>query len=268
MRTIEIGVMCMTREECDEKLLYKYRRFDEYGLDIFINSKIYFSKTSDLNDPFDSALLPSEFIEGMVRQGYKLPIHDIAAYDNYVLNMIKNFGVYCLSKKCDNVLMWSHYADGHKGFCIGFDNDISFNLSLFNQIFWREEIEYLHTPQYIDAYQNFYSEESFPIIDKNSRILNSINLVVSKFFSVKNSAWSYEEEVRIVSEQSGVHYIAPETVKCVIIGTKASDNDVNILLDLLSSETWSHVKIYRAERGGDCFSLNIKQLDVSINKKM
>ena len=33
-------------------------------------------------------------------------------------------GVLCLSA-CDNsILMWSHYADEHKGFCIGFNNSL------------------------------------------------------------------------------------------------------------------------------------------------
>ena len=34
---------------------------------------------------------------------------------------ITNMGVFCLSERCDSILMWSHYADCHKGVCIGFD---------------------------------------------------------------------------------------------------------------------------------------------------
>lgn len=30
-------------------------------------------------------------------------------------------GVLCLTEKKDNLLMWSHYANSHKGFCIKFD---------------------------------------------------------------------------------------------------------------------------------------------------
>ena len=29
-------------------------------------------------------------------------------------------GVCCFSEKKDDILMWSHYADGHKGFCLEF----------------------------------------------------------------------------------------------------------------------------------------------------
>ena len=30
-------------------------------------------------------------------------------------------GVCCLSEKHDDVLMWSHYSNGHKGFCLKFE---------------------------------------------------------------------------------------------------------------------------------------------------
>jgi hypothetical protein len=30
-------------------------------------------------------------------------------------------GIYCVSTNYDDVLMWSHYADSHKGICLEFD---------------------------------------------------------------------------------------------------------------------------------------------------
>lgn len=40
----------------------------------------------------------------------------------------KQFGIYSLTSKSDNLLMWSHYADSHKGFCVGFDKFELFRL--------------------------------------------------------------------------------------------------------------------------------------------
>src|SRR5262249_46903341 len=34
------------------------------------------------------------------------------------------FGMLCLSEKPDNILMWSHYSDGHRGMVIGLDTDL------------------------------------------------------------------------------------------------------------------------------------------------
>jgi len=31
-------------------------------------------------------------------------------------------GIIALSSRWDSILMWSHYANNHKGYCIGFDS--------------------------------------------------------------------------------------------------------------------------------------------------
>lgn len=35
--------------------------------------------------------------------------------------ILNGFAYYCMAKKPDNILMWSHYADSHKGVCFRFD---------------------------------------------------------------------------------------------------------------------------------------------------
>jgi hypothetical protein len=45
------------------------------------------------------------------------------ASHNFLDWMSKHFGLICLSRIHDDILMWSHYADQHKGFVIGFDFD-------------------------------------------------------------------------------------------------------------------------------------------------
>ena len=36
---------------------------------------------------------------------------------------ISQRGVACFTTELNNILMWSHYADGHKGFCLEFDTN-------------------------------------------------------------------------------------------------------------------------------------------------
>lgn len=39
--------------------------------------------------------------------------------ENYYFNKIqKEIGVYCLTTVPDSILMWSHYANNHKGVCL------------------------------------------------------------------------------------------------------------------------------------------------------
>jgi len=37
-----------------------------------------------------------------------------------ILEVEKSQGILCLAKKANNPLMWGHYADSQKGFCVGF----------------------------------------------------------------------------------------------------------------------------------------------------
>lgn len=46
--------------------------------------------------------------------------------DTLQKDMNSRFGLLCLTEKPDNELMWSHYADSHKGFAIGFKSDHPF----------------------------------------------------------------------------------------------------------------------------------------------
>ncbi|MBV9575704.1 MAG: DUF2971 domain-containing protein [Gammaproteobacteria bacterium] len=51
-------------------------------------------------------------------------------YNEYVHNQL---GILSLSSCNDSILMWSHYADFHKGFCIGFKtNSLGFQLFHLN----------------------------------------------------------------------------------------------------------------------------------------
>lgn len=38
-----------------------------------------------------------------------------------IKNSVQNTGVICFSSSKNNILLWSHYANGHTGFAVGFD---------------------------------------------------------------------------------------------------------------------------------------------------
>jgi len=42
--------------------------------------------------------------------------------------MSKKIGIFSLSKKYDDELLWAHYANSHKGFCIEYDLEILLKL--------------------------------------------------------------------------------------------------------------------------------------------
>jgi len=54
---------------------------------------------------------------------------DSGFYKDYLKSINEEFGIFSLSKSKNNLLMWSHYADSHKGYCIGFDHEMLLNIS-------------------------------------------------------------------------------------------------------------------------------------------
>src|SRR2546426_330402 len=118
--------------------LFKYRTLTGEGKDrlagLVRDSTLYFPTFAELNDPFDSNFsydfsAPVEVREAHWR--HALPPHlpdreaairaavefalDEEKANASVRELLSKVGVYCLTAKPDNILMWSYYADGHSG---------------------------------------------------------------------------------------------------------------------------------------------------------
>ncbi len=90
--------------------LYKYKSLDNlwHVLDIIINKRIYCAEWKNLNDPMEGLYDPRL----------------INLYDNGdAWSELDKLKVASLSSCFDNHLMWSHYADGHKGIAIEVEID-------------------------------------------------------------------------------------------------------------------------------------------------
>lgn len=116
--------------------LYRYRDFNEYSEDNILKGEVHFSFASDFNDPFDAAiklnfdkiekeLEPKKYIIELVKQ---IPQRD-KLYKCIQKKIFEEFQKYikiaCFSEYKDSMLMWSHYANYHKGFCIEYDTSKS-----------------------------------------------------------------------------------------------------------------------------------------------
>ena len=67
------------------------------------------SRFFDLNDPFE--LLGADLGDQ----------EDRRLFSEIKEDLHKNRGLLCFSKSWDNPVLWSHYADKHRGICLGFD---------------------------------------------------------------------------------------------------------------------------------------------------
>jgi len=106
--------------------------------------------------------------------------------DRLIETMKGGLLVSCFSERRDSIIMWSHYADCHRGFCVEYDfKQRAVNKALVNLLF-----PVLYTDSLIDATR--YLDPAIAA-DDNNNLYFGILAAISK-----SPEWAYEKEWRIV----------------------------------------------------------------------
>lgn len=175
------------------------------------------------------------------------------AREQFYAAMDKNIGVFCLTEKRDNRLMWSHYSQSHQGFVIEFDEKHPYFHQQRSDV---DEFGYLRKVEYRDERPDF---------------AELIEMSATDMFLVKGKEWEYEQEWRMLrplkdsgkkisSEYGDIHLfsIAPECITGVIFGLKMSELNKNKLADFLAKdERYNHIKKYQAVPSDRKYELDI-----------
>lgn len=147
----------------------------------------------------------------------------------------------------DDVLLWSHYGDKHKGIRIFFETD---------------EIKIVSTNLFQVVYS--FDRASIDITDLsefNKRVEDAYRTV----FKTKNKSWEYEQEVRWIinllecSQEKGRSYIPllPKAIRRIDFGCKCQSDEIVSILD---NNAYKHVKLYKALVHEHKFSLNYREV--------
>ena len=215
---------------------YKYRAnlTDEKGnrrdTDSLLKGELFAPKLKELNDPFEGSV--------------ELPNADSEDYwVTPLLQQSYSAGVYSMSKQKEgenfpcNELLWAHYANSHKGFCIEYDLKKLDN-SITSIIDYRIDVEY---------------QENKPTISPD----DSIEAKIKKAFSTKSLAWDYENEYRLVFSSSGVKKIAFEAIRAIYFGLNMSLPERNAIVNGLKDKS---IEFYQIERVGKDYKLSASKL--------
>lgn len=239
--------------------IYKFQTFDQYSLRNLKNAQIYFNRPVDFNDPFDCAigresvshtkqdllsLLNSYIKEGRFPGLFEYK--DISEVPPQVLEMISrnigavakqfqehylyNIGCCCFSESNDHILMWSHYANGHRGFCLEFDTS--------------------YTPFRENLFKVTYSSEypKWKIASIAASTENGFRKDDIRHLLHKYETWKYEKEWRIFhNEARKLFGYDVEALKAVHFGLSASFTDIEIACLILLGQN-PNIKFYRASR--------------------
>ena len=124
--------------------------------------RLKISRLDRLNDPFE--MLAGTQSDPMTRHAMRT-LRDTLA---------RHLGLLCFSRDWHNPVMWGHYAEGHRGLCLGFDVDDRTAMP----------VEYVARRLPFDHYlAPEMSEEE-------------VRALAARFASTKYSHWRYEKEVR------------------------------------------------------------------------
>ena len=251
----------MDNEKIPE-VLYKYYPSEKSWDYIFNKWTIRFTPLAEFNDPFEARPTTDFSFKSISDAAYfhfrqtRRNAHSIPRYsgssfslyltethlqyiDNKLQNQAKeeNFrkdfftsfsrehGSLCLTKSIQNILMWSHYADSHKGFVIGFNTEKIINELLVKDI--------------AHDYSQIRYTKKRPVLTMYYAIEPTSNeaayRVTQNCFFTKSEIWEYEEEWRIIIRLADrkdknsvypVQKIPSRAVNCVIFGMAAPEYSI------------------------------------------
>lgn len=236
------------------KKLYKYGSFNSSHWNrLIFNGEIYLARASMFNDPFDcylhfdvdKVLDSPKVVKAIIDQVNKDRNSNIKVEETNFKNnreafkqqVIKDMqdvvGVSCFSEVWDSILMWSHYADSHKGFCIEYDTEGLSDLkrSMLYRVIYQEDM--------IDVTNE--------IVEMNPQ---------AGFISMLSKAkiWDYEKEWRMIRVdcQFPSSYYFRREIKSIILGIKCGKEDTKEICDWARDKG---IKVYQANLSSGKFKI-------------
>ncbi|HYF66628.1 MAG TPA: DUF2971 domain-containing protein [Ohtaekwangia sp.] len=254
------------------KLLYKYRDWSNpFQKRLLTDVEIYLSAPNQFNDPFDAAipfrydendLTPENIFLKYLEVGKReypkhneTQLHELAfdyqrrnlLFDEHHLeeqNSImqrefnKQYGILSLCDNKNNFLMWSHYSNSHKGFCVGFDSE-----KLFEQTTGQ-----IGPVIYQDEFPKFGLFEDL--------IHQSIKATYTK-----SSIWAYEKEWRIMKAKisNRIVKLQNETIKEIILGNKMAQSEKFTIIELAAKQ-FPGAEVYEIKMHKTKFQLELQRV--------
>jgi hypothetical protein len=267
----EIKTQQLTPDDLPQ-FLYKYRNWsDKCHKRLITHQEIYLAQPSSFNAPFDGNIpirwdlltyddclqKNLEFVKIMQRDD---PLHlqklcakritdskelwhpekvkkesqaDIEKWDKII-------GLLCLAEKKDDILMWSHYSNFHRGFVVGFHTDSLMDNYDFDSI---GKVNY---------------QEDYPLVSGNE---DPDERFKKKFFT-KSNAWSYENEWRLSKNhiKNRIVKLRKESFAEIIIGCQMGQNEKKKIMKEIRWNFGYDIKFLEARKSYENFKLEFIEI--------
>ena len=273
--------MALLPGDADIKHLYKFLPANGYTIVNLAQQQLHFSYPRELNDPFDCA---SRIIYPETKQDWEKWLDELSlspkkrlGQERYLASIkydgnkfsreryqedINSFIVLALSEINDHILLWSHYAQSHKGICLGFATRIegeSLGI-LFDEptlIFILPNVEKGFLPVRKVKYTKMMPEPYNRLRDDDKKLM--------EFTITKHVDWKYESERRIVLPRSFVDTQLLKynkiSLEQVIFGYRSNDTFRQQIYDAIRKHyNGIPIQFYQAKPKDDEYSLIIERI--------
>ena len=215
--------------------LFKFRKFDKGSIELLVNKQLWAATPASLNDPFEGESSYEDVLDA-AWDAYPLPQKKRNLYKKKIDKQLTKTGICSFSKTRKNQLMWAHYADEHRGICIGFNER---RLKEENTDLYPVDVTYQVAYPYQKIIDRLKYFENVPGENNISSIANDI---LYSILTTKYSSWKYEKERRLLREESGVINFSPKTVTSIAFGLRMDKRDKETLKILLSGSKWKQME--------------------------
>ncbi len=263
------------------KTLYKFRSWksdpkdpkDNYPKTLLTERRLWVPTAAKLNDPFDCCIplrfdllsendlvkrfenmLPDELSPAEKKQKALKRIQECGICDEarkvstmraWTRTFRETYGILSFSTVRDVPLLWSHYADKYRGFCVGIDM-VQFS---------KTRIEYITRTNdpFLGAWVKYVNEfpEIVPSTDKYGDLHGFL-----ESYTTKSVCWDHEREYRYVfarPPESGL-ILSPQCVSEVILGSEMPEANKKEVTKVVG-EQFPSAQVLEARRKIDSFEL-------------
>jgi hypothetical protein len=253
------------------KIVYKYRSWtNRFHKRILTKNQVFLSPPLQFNDPFDCRIFTNyglldsvekkqQFARELIAMNMNhiqqrgddpeelffnelralLDIDSYQAFSDETQMTLRNprTGVLSMSGIWNHILMWSHYADFHKGICVGFHEEKIRTSGLFGM--GGPVLYTKHYPEIYPGYKHLLDEK---------KALEQYALQTH----FKAREWSYEKEYRLLTTFRHEATIEDRTILLpddfyaeIILGADFPENDIERVVRIAKKKK---IPLYRARK--------------------
>jgi len=227
-------------------------RIEEYNLqDIISREAIEKSKRSE--NPLRSLAeyismfkspLPGKYLEGMVELTSSVLPELINNIVSFMPRLQAATKVCSFSAICDSIIMWSHYADNHQGFCV----EYKLEPLMDGHACWYNLYKVIYSPKLYDLTR--WAELMIGPNRDQSNPVYPLLATIHKF-----DGWKYEEEWRLVLLDSKLNddrnYNVPTPTR-VLLGSKMKTSSKKELREICKDR---NIEVWEMHRVTNSFEL-------------